>query len=242
MQPLSILNQLRKISLVILLIMASTAVFAQKPWIRNLSDYDKQKLHFGFSLGINYTDFIITLPGDFKYRDSVYVIESYPQSGLNLGIISNLRLGEYFDLRFVPTLSFASRVIDYTLYFNGVEGDFISKKVESTFIDLPLYLKFKSERVHNYRFYVLAGGKYSIDLVSQEKVQEEDKQLVKLLKYDYGYEIGVGYDFYFELFKFSPEIKFFRGFNNLLVKDELLINRSIDKLHSQIFVISFNFE
>lgn len=237
------MNLFRKITyLLAILLLISTVSKAQKPWIRNLQDYDEQRLHFGFSLGINYTDFIITLPGDFKYRDSVYVIESYPQGGLNLGIITNLRLGEYFDFRFIPTLSFASRNIDYTLIYNGIEGEIVTKKVESTFIDLPVHLKFKSARVHNYRFYVLAGGKYSIDLVSQEKVQEEDRQLVKLLKYDYGYEIGVGYDFYFELFKFSPELRFFRGFNNLLVKDELLVNRSIDKLHSQIFVISFNFE
>ncbi|MGI8892074.1 MAG: porin family protein [Bacteroidia bacterium] len=232
----------KKISFIIIFLLLGNVALAQKPWIKNLPDYDKQRLHFGFSVGINYTDFIVTLPGDFKYHDSVYVVESYPQSGLNLGIITNLRLGEYFDLRFVPTLSFASRVLEYSLQYNGIEDDFIIKKVESTFIDLPIYLKFKSERVHNYRFYVLAGGKYTIDLVSQEKVQEEEKQLVKLLRNDYGYEIGVGYDFYFELFKFSPELKFFRGFNNLLVKDDLLINRSIDKLHSQIFTISFNFE
>jgi hypothetical protein len=236
------LKPFKKISVVVALLLLSNVVFAQKPWIRNLPDYDKQIIHFGFSLGINYTDFIVTLPGDFKYRDSVYVVESYPQGGLNLGIITNLRLGEYFDLRFVPTLSFASRVLEYSLKYNGIEDETIVKKVESTFIDLPVYLKFKSERVANYRFYVLAGGKYTIDLVAQEKVQEEDKQLVKLLRNDYGYEIGVGYDFYFELFKFSPELKFFRGFNDLLVKDELLINRSIDKLHSQIFTISFNFE
>ncbi len=235
-------SYITKLALVAGFIIISFASFAQKPWIRNQENYDENLLHFGFSLGINSTGFRIQHTPDFKLLDSIYIVESRPQSGLNLGIISNLRLGPYFDLRFVPALSFASRVLDYTFHDSTAVLPVISKKVESTFIELPLLLKYKSERYHNYRFYVLGGGKYSIDLVSQAKVKEDDKQLVKLINNDYGYEIGVGMDIYFELFKFSPEIKLYNGLNNLLVKEESAFSSPIDKMFSRTVLVTFNFE
>ncbi len=207
-----------------------------------MDDYDSAPLHFGFALGINTADFKIKRSGDFKFLDSLYTVNSDAQSGLNLGIITNLRLGNYFDFRFIPALSFASRNLEYNLVINGVEQKPILKKIESSFIDLPVEIKLKSERVHNYRFYVTGGGKYSIDLVSQEKVKNEDRQLVKLSKSDYGYQFGLGMDIYFELFKFSPEIKMYQGINNVLVSDDVIFARSLDRLSSRIFLISFNFE
>ena len=218
------------------------SAMAQKPWVRNMDDYDSAPLHFGFALGINNADFKIKRSGDFKFLDSLYTVNSDAQSGLNLGIITNLRLGNYFDFRFIPALSFASRNLEYNLEVNGVEQKPILKKIESSFIDLPVEIKFKSERVHNYRFYVTGGGKYSIDLVSQEKVKNEDRQLVKLSRADYGYQFGLGMDIYFELFKFSPEIKMYQGINNVLVSDDVIFARSLDRLSSRIFLISFNFE
>ena len=95
----------------------------------------------------------------------------------------------------------------------------ITKQVESTYLEFPLDLKFKSTRIDNYRIYILAGWKYAIDMVSQAKVLAKDKEIVKLKKHDYGYEIGVGFDFYLTYFKFSPEIKMYNGLTNLLVQD-----------------------
>jgi len=90
--------------------------------------------------------------------------------------------------------------------------------------------------------YVLAGARYSIDMVSQAKVRDKDKDIVKLKRYDYGYEIGLGFDFYLTYFKFSPEIKMFNGLNNLLVKDNSRYASPLEKLNSKIFLVSFLFE
>ena len=118
----------------------------------------------------------------------------------------------------------------------------IVKQVESTYLEFPFLLKFKSTRIDNYRVYVLAGWKYGIDMVSQAKVLAKDKEIVKLNKHDYGYEFGVGFDFYMTYFKFSPEIKMYNGVKNLLVQDERRFSSPINSLHSKTFVISLLFE
>jgi len=221
----------------------SSGTSAQIRKVQNIPKYDKQRIHFGFALGFNSPDFRITLVPNFRTVDSVYSIESQPQFGFLLGIISNLRLHEYFDLRFVPILTFSQRNLLYSMNnsLNGIRIP-VTKKVESTFLEFPLMVKYKSKRINNYRFYVLGGAKYSLDLVSQAKVEESDKQPVRLVPFDYGYEIGCGFDFYLPYFKFAMEIKMYQGINNLLVKDELIYSRALDKLNSQIFYLSFLFE
>ena len=215
---------------------------SQRNQVENLPKYDKQKIHFGFMLGINRTDFTVKRIGEFTHLDSLYVVEVRPQSGFNLGIITNLRIGNNFDLRFVPDLAFSERDLDYYFYLNNELQGVTTKKVESTFLEFPLELKFKSNRVKNYRVYVLAGGKYSIDMVSQAKVQNQDKDFVKLSRNDYGYTIGAGFDFYMQLFKLSLEAKMYHGVKNLLVEDPKIFSSSLNSLHSKIFLISLTFE
>jgi hypothetical protein len=97
--------------------------------------------------------------------------------------------------------------------------------------------------LNNFRTYVLAGGKYAIDMVSQAQVQAKDKELVKLQRIDYGYEVGVGFDFFMEYFKFGIELKMYTGIPNLLVKDERYVySSSIDQLNNKTFLISLLFE
>ena len=217
-------------------------MFAQKQKILNLPKYDRQRFHFGFILGINKTDFVIDRVASFSLIDSLYTVESKGTSGFNLQIVTNMRMGEHFDLRFLPGLAFASRNLIYTFEKGRPLSNVVTKKVESTFVELPLDVKFKSARLNNFRAYVLGGVKYSIDMVSQAKVKAKDKEYVKLQRNDYGYEIGVGCDFYLPMFKFSPEIKMYHGLRNLLVKDDLVYSKSLDGLFSKMFTLSLTFE
>ena len=229
------------IFLCIIFAFTSTDSEAQIRKVQNIPKYDKQRIHFGFALGFTSPNFRLNPDENFRTMDSVYNVESQPQLGFLLGIVSNLRLANYFDLRFVPMLTFAQRDLLYTFSPNGNIPPTV-KKVESTFLDFPLMLKYKSARVNNYRAYVLAGGKYSVDLVSQANVEESDKQPVRLQPYDYGYEIGFGFDFYLMYFKFAIEIKMYNGINNLLIKDDFIYSRSLESLNSKIFYISLLFE
>jgi hypothetical protein len=215
---------------------------AQKKKVLNNPKYDKQKIHFGFLLGENQTDFVIHRIGTFNLIDTLYTVESQAQTGFNLQIVTNLRMGENFDLRFLPGLAFATRNLNYDFIHTIGTHETVVKKIESTFLEFPVDVKFKSDRLNNFRLYVLAGVKYSIDMVSQAAVQAKDKEFVKLQKHDYGYEVGFGMDFYLAMFKFSPEIKMYHGVRNLLVKDNLIYSQSLDALYSKMFVLSLTFE
>jgi hypothetical protein len=236
---------MKKVALYFLIFLLITASFetanAQRIIVKNQEKYDKQWIHFGFLLGTNKTNFKVSRAENLLQNDSVLFLSADGQTGFDLGIISNLRIAENFDLRFTPMLAFSQRNMNYNMTLKVAGTDVVTKKIESTFIQFPLLVKFKSNRVNNYRFYVLGGAKYMIDLVSQAEV-ETDEQLVKLKKYDYGYEIGFGMDLYLPLFKFAPEIKMYQGIPNILANDNAVYTTSLSGLKSRVWSISFTFE
>lgn len=232
------------IAILAAMLIFDTTVSAQRRKVQNEYKYDRSRIHFGFVLGLNVSKFKVEPVGDLRIRDTVYAIVPRPTTGLNLGIISDLRIGYHFDLRFIPALAFTQRNLEYSMIYtdSNFSNETITKKVESTYLEFPFDLKFKSSRIDNYRVYVLAGWKYAIDMVSQAKVLAKDKEIVKLIKNDFGYEIGVGFDFYMTYFKFSPEIKMYNGVKNLLVQDGRRFSTPLNGLYSKAFVISFTFE
>ncbi|CAN5489283.1 porin family protein [soil metagenome] len=234
----------KNVAFIVILMLMAFSSHAQRRQVMNLPKYDRTRIHFGFELGINVSKFRVAPVGDLRIRDTVYSIVPLGTSGLNLGIISNLKLGEHFDLRFIPALAFTQRNLEYTMVYtdSNFSRETITKQVESTYLEFPFDLKFKSSRIDNYRAYVLIGWKFAIDMVSQAKVLAKDKEIVKLRKNDYGYEIGVGFDFYMTYFKFSPELKMFNGIPNLLVQDGRRFSNPLNGLYSKAFVISFTFE
>lgn len=233
---------------------------AQRSKVKNLPTYDFAKYHFGFILALNQLHFVIKPVGDLNTRwfdadaareinaDSakIYSIEGQPTMGFTVGIVGNLRISNYFDLRLIPSLSFGERNLEYRFlkYRDGVpELIDIEKNVASTFIELPLHLKYKSARLNNFRAYVLGGLNWRIDLASQAKKNKDAAEVqIKLLQNDIYGELGVGFDFYFEWFKFGTELKMSYGTKNILKKEDNIYTDGIDKLRSKIFQISFTFE
>ncbi len=235
-----------KYHITLLLLINSNVAMAQDPNERgNLTNYYYQRLHFGFAIGINRANFIITPAEHFERFDSLKSVTSAPKPGFNLGIVSELMLHKYLTLRFLPTLAFSERILDY--YFISPTTDISKiKSIESTFINFPLDLKLRSKRVHNFGAYILAGGGYTIDLASKRKVSNEglslNDQIVKLKRDDLFYEGGVGAEFYLQYFKFAIEAKVSMGTINLLSKDNTIFSNAIDKLKSKVLLISLTFE
>lgn len=226
----------------IFFLLITSVGFAQKPRIQNLPKYDIKPYHFGFALCANKMDFSFKPVENFKELDSIFVIDPQPQWGFNIGIVSNLRLGQSFDLRFLPTLSFGDRILNYTVVENDTFRITRAKKIESTFVDFPFMLKYKSERINNVRAYVTTGICYSLDLASQAKKKDRKKDLIKLKQNDLLYQFGVGFDFYLTYFKFATELKMSYGVRDLLERDNTVYTNSIKRLNSKIFQISFLFE
>ncbi len=229
----------------------------------NLPTYDYAPYHFGFTLAVNQMGFTLKVKDDLSmltydsiyspdfYADSVRInsISARPTLGFTIGIVGNLRLGKYFDLRFIPSLSFGERRIDYNfIRYRGNKAPTIveyQKNITSTYVEFPLFIKYKSKRLNNVRAYVLAGGKYVIDLASAraEKKQEENQNtLVKLNRNDFLLEAGVGFDFYNGWFKFGIEIKMSYGLTDILKREDNIYTAGIESLKSKIWQISFTFE
>lgn len=212
--------------------------------VPNLQKYDNQLFHFGFLLGYNQFDFSIRSDNDLSQYDSLMVINTAAMSGFNLGIVTNLRLGKYFDLRFIPGLSFGDRVVRYTILYPDASQLITKKRIESVYLDLPLLVKFKSSRMHNVRAYVIGGAQYSLDLISAAKKKNSNPNeiMLKLYPHDVQAQVGVGIDFYCTYFKFTTEFKMSFGLMNLLVKEDNMYAQSVQSLKSKMLQVSFIFE
>lgn len=229
---------------ILFLIISLTTSAQRNIGMPNLQKYDKQRFHFGFMIGFNQFDFTMRSKANLAEYDSLMKVYTSPLSGFNLGIVTNLRLGDYFDLRFIPGLAFGDRQIRYSLqYYDGIEYETI-KNIESVYLDFPLMVKFKSSRMHNVRVYVIGGVQYSRDLISNARKQASNNQetFVKIYPNDFQTQAGVGFDFYLTYFKFSAELKMSFGMNNILKMEENMFATSVTSLKSRIIQISFLFE
>lgn len=235
------MNYFIKHILIVLLIIPYLANAQRHKKPQNLARYDFKKIHFGFSLGINALNFNINKNDNFLDNDSLLSMLSQDQKGFNLGIVSNLRLGKYTDLRFIPTLVFGERILNYQFTDQNNES-LKTKRIESTLIDFPISLKYKSERYNNFRTYVMCGVKYSLDIASQSTIDDEGQELVKLNNHDIMIEGGFGIDFYLQYFKFSPQIKISHGIINILSRDKTVYTQTINNLKTSGWMLSFTFE
>jgi hypothetical protein len=233
-------------NILLIFIFSASTIFvnAQKEKVQNLPSFDQKRYHFGFTLGLNTADF--RMQNDISKVDSLLILETVKQSGFNLGIVSDLHITPLFNLRFIPALSFGQRNLSYTFLLPNGAKESLIKPVESTYIDFPLTFKYRSERLNNFATYVLAGGKYSLDLASQEKVDNStnlnNEIVVKIKKHSYWYEVGFGMDFFLEYFKFGTEIKYSVGINNLIINDNTRFSDPIEKLLGRMLLISVTFE
>ena len=203
----------------------------------NLPYVDQKTIHFGFLLGINSMDFNVTP------NQSARVSTLKP--GFTVGIISDLRLNRYLNLRFTPTLHFGERELSYpsSIFTDSISARSLS--ISSIPICLPIYLKYSAERKGNYRPYIIGGVGVSYDLATAAN----DQNPVLLKPFDFYTEFGVGCDIYFSFFKLAPELKYSIGFNDMIThnrvglksKDEIYTN-IISRLTSRMITLSFNFE
>lgn len=208
----------------------------------NLPDHDYKKFHFGIKLGGNRSFYHFSHNPYFIQRDSVLGIESLQSSGINLGWLVNMNIGEHFDLRTYPIdLVFTEKAFEYHLKYPDAflkEDSFTTKKVQGVTLALPLQLKFSSDRIENFKVYMMAGGKIEYDFAANAGEKNAEKQ-IKLNKLDYGVEAGIGFHLYFPVFVLSPELKVGWGLKNVHSRDEnLKYSNVIDQIKSR--TISFS--
>jgi hypothetical protein len=253
----------KKIFTAILFILVCANVFAQKQIVNYLTTFDEKLIHFGFTLGYNMLDFGVVnynpigenpdfiagnWPLDPVQVNESSIVRSDLESlvpGFTVGIVSNLRMTEDLDLRFLPGMSFGERKLTYNIPVYDINAGLEPLRfysIKSTFLDFPLLVKYKARRINNDRPFVIFGAAFRQDI---SKTAKED--LVKLNNGGFYAEVGGGWDHYFPFFRFTVEGKFSFGLNNQLnptpsQNQRLYYSQSIKSLRSNIFTISFHFE
>jgi len=209
----------------------------------NKSWYDEKLFHFGFSLGFNTMDFNITPSQAYMATDSLYPEVTKLNPGINIQIVTNYHPSKYIDIRFLPGVSFGQRNVRY--YRNQVLYN-EQQRLESSFLEFPLLLKYKGNRLNNVRPYFITGLNYRYDLAGRKEFDEDRPVYIRIKRPDLYYEAGAGLDFYLMYFKLSVELKMSNGIRNVIVDDKVAGYRqfrdAIEKMRSQIWVIAFHFE
>jgi len=237
------------ISIVIAVLFFPLIASAQLRKEVNQEDHDDKRIRFGITLGSNRSHFAFTHNPIFLTRsplDSITVIESVNSTGVSLAWLVNLRLSNHFDLRTYPVnLSFTERNFLYNLRYPDKpagEDSVTEKKTQSISLSIPVQIKFSSDRINNFKVYMIAGGKIEYDLASNAGAKNAEEQ-IKLRKFDYGAEVGLGFHFYFSMFVLTPEIKMGWGLGNLHARDKnLKFSNVIDKINSRSVFFSLTVE
>lgn len=219
----------------------SLNVSAQRPLYQD--DHDNKPYYFGITLAANLSRFQTSLHSSFLSQDTVLIAEPANAGGFALGLSATARLTNRFEARFNPQLAFMDRNIFYNLKYPDKElGTEVVKKIESVIVSFPVQIKFNSDRIGNFRVYMLGGGKVDFDLASNARARKAE-ELVKIQKLDYGIEAGIGFNFYFQSFIFSPEIKISNGLGDIHSRDANLKYSSVlDKMQSRMIVFSIHLE
>ena len=229
---------------VTLLFIASSAMGQARPKGNyNFWDFRNKPFYFGLTVGFHSTGFIPSKSRQFSTSDSLSFVSGVSKPGLNLNIITNLKIGQHFDFRFIPGFAFSERRFDFTNP-SSQDGSIEEVRVESLFIETPLLLRFKSAPYKDKRLFVMAGIKYSYDVASNSRAREEiAENLMTLSPHDFQFEVGGGVQFFLPFFIFSPEIKYSQGISNIHILNNNLENsRILDKILSRAFTISMHFE
>jgi len=206
----------------------------------NFLDFQQKPYYFGITLGYNKSRFRVFHSDDFILNDSISTAQAVSGPGFNLGIVSNLKVGQYFDFRFLPTLSFAERNVQYSA--TNEDRRPYTRKVESVFVELPFHVRYKSAPYKDKRVFIITGVKYSFDVASDSRTRQKD-ELVRIAPTDFAFEIGAGVQFFFPYFIFSPEFKVSQGLGNVLIFNENLDQSTvIEKIISRTFTVSLHFE
>ena len=203
------------IALGVLLMLGNPAQAQNNP-TDYLPDYDEHKLHFGFLIGLHSSKYRIQYHDQYATPafDTLHSVVPGNLGGFKLGFVVNFHLFRFLDFRILPTFAFYEH--DLTYRFTNLTE--LRHLKDATILELPLLLKYKSQRRGNYAMYLVGGIKPSLEAVGRGQ-REDTSAKLDLKKNQISIEIGAGFDMYFPMFKFSPEIRYSYGIRNMLNKN-----------------------
>ncbi len=234
---------LKQLTLFICSIILTISAYSQYKE-QHRSNHDDWPYYFGLSISYNHSYLHPSKHPKFLQDDSILSVDPGSSGGIALGLLGTLQVSPRFSIRTNPQLIIGgAKYFTYSLRYPTSNENFVEKKtLPSTIVSLPLQVKFNSDRIGNFRTYLLGGVKYDMDLASNSQARNAE-DLVKLSNTDYGVEAGIGFNFYFPFVTFSPEIKISNGLSNIHSRDpNLKYSNVLDKLQSRMIVFSIILE
>ena len=248
-----VLKKLRHIlCLMMLLVLGCASVCAQdNDMILNRPYADAKRVHFGFSVGMNFQNLAITNNGFITNDgDEWYADVPSHSPGFSVNVLADLRLADHFNLRLSPGLYFGNKVVKFLNHRGNPDWAEQSRykqsqNIKSTYIVVPVDLKMSAKRYHNMRPYFTGGVMYVHDLAKDRSEQ------LKLKDGDLMLTVGMGCDFYMPFFKLCPEVKFCFGMKNLLERNRpdledspevMRFTQSVNKILNNMVVVTFYIE
>lgn len=231
----------RLLLLIYVLCLTASGVMAQKEKVKNQPYADLKLFHLGFHVGLHAQDLLLTNTGVSANGETWFAeIPSY-SPGFSVGVIGDMYLNPYFNLRFSPAINFGDKKL---LFRERATGEEFETSVRSSYLTFPLDVKYTAIRLNNYRPYLIGGIYGALDLGRKKGTP------VMLKGGDFGVEFGIGCDIYLPFFKLCPELKFCFGLVNLLEKDRgdltdretVKYTDALSKATSRMVVLTFNFE
>jgi len=249
----------KKILITLLLpVIFFSSVKAQRN-VDNLPNFDKKRWHWGYYLGLNYYDFKIS-PTQLGLVNHKLGMKVNPSAGFSVGLIGDIRINDYFNLRIEPGLSYTTRVLDYdkevmeSIPNNGVPNylNDTLRNINSTYVNLPILVKIGGLRKNNIRPYIIGGINIGLDLASHENSSDDNtngEDAFRMKTLNLFWEGGAGIDWYLPYFKFTTEIRGSFGVFDEIVDDgdppgskTTPWTGSIDKLQTRAIFLVLKFE
>ena len=235
---------MKRIFILIVILACTQSMSAQlfsKEKVQNLQNFDKPRFSYGYILGFNSYDFNFDYSADASDTDIIHDASL----GFNVGLLGNLRINDYLDLRLEPMVIFNTRKLKFTNpeFTSEFES---SREVPSTYVHVPLLLKISTKRINNIRPFIIGGVATSINLSSNEDNPDDNSVGQFRMKTNTNYyEIGFGIDLYLYYFKFTPSIRGVFAMSDELVKDNdpnSPYTATIDKMSTRGIFINFTFQ
>jgi hypothetical protein len=210
----------------------------------NLPDHDSKPYYLGIGFIYEQSHLQVSAHPKFLQSDSVLYVNPTNTGGFGVSGMFTFRVANHLEFRFAfPEFIFASNSLSYHIsYPPAGEQNLATKQIQSLLLGFPAQVKFLSDRINNFRVYMLGGINYQYDLASNSSARKA-QNLVKLTPADLSVEAGLGFQFFFPVFILSPELKFSEGIKNVHSRDpNLQYSNVIDKLKTRMVVFSLIFE
>ncbi|MFN4146341.1 MAG: outer membrane beta-barrel protein [Runella sp.] len=214
-------QKIRHCIIIGLLLLMAAEVHAQNAVYRrkHLEYYDDKPIHYGFLFAAPFTRFHHVHNNAFLRQDSTSRITAPTTTGFRVGFVVNAYLTDHWDIRSTPTIALYDRVMEYEYARGGKRRELR----EATWLEIPLLFKYKSQRRHNSRMYMIGGATLGLETNVRQRIPQGNERLNTR-----GTDLTIDYGFGFEQFlaytKISPEIRFSHGIVNLYNTTDPLSN------------------